>query len=483
MLLQLNEYKGGKIMAKQKFYAVKNGHKIGVFNTWAECQESINGFSGAEFKKFDSEDEAKAYIDGIDIVMDNDIIPRLNEGKVVAFIDGSYDNGKRTYGSGACIFAPNKINIELCSSGKNEKYIELRNIAGEVISALNTIDWAWKNEYDKICIFHDYEGIGKWASGEWKTNNALTSYYKRYIDDKNGIISIEFVKVSGHSNNKYNDRADKLAKSAVFDNKVIRDWAGNSGYIISPVTEEDICELLKKIKEESKGLDFSKKESPNKKCWSVTFNGERIQISLFNNIKMTVQGKKNNLFQIVTTAVVETIQCGDFIQVLRSAYGISIDKAKIDDDYKNKLPTISDKKLPQSIVCLVKQAIVNLSNPARCDSEFSMYTFPALRAVEGVLKYNLSKCEIVMNSFCFDVFTVVNGVYKLKHNYVAKLTSDRILKLENCYNYLHNNRHTLFHFGIIIGDIDVNTRLITTKAEADGIIKDALKIIDENYIL
>ena len=169
--------------------------------------------------------------------------------------------------------------------------------------------------------------------------------------------------------------------------------------------------------------------------------------------------------------------------MLRSAYGISIDKAKIDDDYKNKLPTISDKKLPQSIVCLVKQAIVNLSNPARCDSEFSMYTFPALRAVEGVLKYNLSKCEIVMNSFCFDVFTVVNGVYKLKHNYVAKLTSDRILKLENCYNYLHNNRHTLFHFGIIIGDIDVNTRLITTKAEADGIIKDALKIIDENYIL
>lgn len=470
-------------MATQKFYAVKKGKEIGIFKTWEECQKSINGFSGAEYKKFESEDEATAYIKDIDIVMDNDILPRLNEGKVVAFIDGSYDDGKNAYGSGACIFAPGNVNIELCSSGKNEKYLDLRNIAGEIISALNAIDWAWKNGYDNICIFYDYEGIGKWASGEWKTNTTLSSYYKRYIDDKSGIISIEFIKVNGHSNNKYNDRADKLAKSAIFENKVIRDLGGNSGYIISPVTEENIQGLLNKLKEDCQGLDFSSKHTDTKKCWNVTLNDEKIQISLYNNIKMTVQGKKNNLFQIITTGVVETIQCGDFIQVLSSAYGISINKAKIEDDYKNQLPAISKEVLPQSIVCLIKQSIVNLSNPARTDHEFSMYAFPALRALEGVLKYNLNKCGIAMTSYKFEMFTWQNGKYVLRSDCCSGLTPDKILKIENCYNYLNNNRHTLFHFGVIIGGTDVSTRLLATKAEADSIIKDTLKIIDENYIL
>ena len=90
-----------------------------------------------------------------------------------------------------------------------------------------------------------------------KTKTTLSSYYKRYIDDKNGIISIEFIKVSGHSNNKYNDRADKLAKSAIFENKVIRDLGGNSGYIISPVVEENIVSLLNILKADCQGLDYS----------------------------------------------------------------------------------------------------------------------------------------------------------------------------------------------------------------------------------
>ena len=85
------------------------------------------------------------------------------------------------------------------------------------MAVLNAIDWACKNGYNQISIFYDYEGIGKWATGEWKTKTTLSSYYKRYIDDKKGIISFEFIKVSGHSNNKYNDRADELAKSAIFE--------------------------------------------------------------------------------------------------------------------------------------------------------------------------------------------------------------------------------------------------------------------------
>ena len=51
-------------MAKQKFYAVKKGKNIGVYNTWDECKKQVNGFSGAEYKSFSTFQEAKEYIDG-----------------------------------------------------------------------------------------------------------------------------------------------------------------------------------------------------------------------------------------------------------------------------------------------------------------------------------------------------------------------------------------------------------------------------------
>lgn len=471
-------------MARKKFYAVKKGHSTGVFDSWDECKTAVEGFSGAEYKSFESEDEAMAYIEDVDIVMNNDIIPRLKEGKVVAFTDGSYDATKNKYGSGVCIFAPDHESIELSSWGNNEKYTDLRNVAGEIIAVLNAVDWAWKNGYDQMTVFYDYEGIGKWASGDWRPQTTLSSYYKRYIDEKNEIISIEFVKVSGHSNNTYNDRADKLAQSAVFENKVIRDVGGNSGYIISPASEASISTLLADLKNECEGLDYVFSKSGNKKYWTVSFGAEKTQISLYNDIKMTVQGKKNNLFQLVTTGVIETIQCGDFIQVLRNAYGISIDSAKVDVDYAATLPAISREVLPANISTLIKQAIVNLNNPARSDSEFSMYVFPVLRALEGVLKYNLKKCGITMSSTRFDMFSKgSNGIYMLKPEHLAGLSPEKKLKLEKCYNWFYNNRHTLFHFGIIIGDNDFNTRLLNTKAEADAIIRDTLKIIDENYII
>ncbi|EEU20935.1 ribonuclease H family protein [Lactobacillus mulieris] len=46
-----------------KFYAVKKGRKIGIFRTWDECKEQVNGFSGAEYKSFSNILEASQYLD------------------------------------------------------------------------------------------------------------------------------------------------------------------------------------------------------------------------------------------------------------------------------------------------------------------------------------------------------------------------------------------------------------------------------------
>lgn len=46
-----------------KFYAVKSGRKSNcICNTWNECEKLVKGYSGAEYKSFPTEQEAKDYL-------------------------------------------------------------------------------------------------------------------------------------------------------------------------------------------------------------------------------------------------------------------------------------------------------------------------------------------------------------------------------------------------------------------------------------
>ncbi|XP_054239410.1 ribonuclease H1 [Indicator indicator] len=46
------------------FYAVHKGRRTGVYRTWAECQEQVNKFPSASFKKFATEKDAWAFVRG-----------------------------------------------------------------------------------------------------------------------------------------------------------------------------------------------------------------------------------------------------------------------------------------------------------------------------------------------------------------------------------------------------------------------------------
>jgi ribonuclease HI len=71
------------------------------------------------------------------------------------------------------------------------------------------------NGVKSVEIYHDYEGIGAWADRRWKANNPLTQGYRDFVAEARKTLEIKFVKVKGHSGNKYNDMADRLAKAAL----------------------------------------------------------------------------------------------------------------------------------------------------------------------------------------------------------------------------------------------------------------------------
>ena len=45
-----------------KYYGVKEGKVPGVYREWKECEKQIKGYSGAVYKKFDSEAEARTFV-------------------------------------------------------------------------------------------------------------------------------------------------------------------------------------------------------------------------------------------------------------------------------------------------------------------------------------------------------------------------------------------------------------------------------------
>ena len=195
-------------MAKVKFYAVKNGFKTGIFTSWDECKEAVTGYSGAEYKSFANRDDAIAYING-------ETAPTVetNNDTAIAYVDGSYNIRNEQYGGGAVIFHNGKT-IEWSNNGADKSAASMRNVAGEILASSYAMKYCVENEIPKLDIYFDYEGIEKWCIGEWKAKNIHTKSYKELYNECKAKVDITFHKVKAHSGNKYNDRADTLAKEA-----------------------------------------------------------------------------------------------------------------------------------------------------------------------------------------------------------------------------------------------------------------------------
>ncbi|SFB13478.1 ribonuclease HI [Acetitomaculum ruminis DSM 5522] len=211
-------------MAK-KYYAVKKGRKPGIYESWDQCQKQIKGFSQASFKGFLTYEDALKFMG--DALSDNTLksenkdtlensspLEKCNEQLAIAYVDGSYRDDTKEFSYGAVIFHDKK-EIHLNAKFNDPSLVLMRNVAGEIHGSMAAMDYALKKGCKFLEIFHDYEGIAKWCTGQWQTKKEGTIRYKAFYDKVKDKLDIRFVKVKGHSNDRYNDLADKLAKSAL----------------------------------------------------------------------------------------------------------------------------------------------------------------------------------------------------------------------------------------------------------------------------
>ena len=199
-----------------KVYAVKQGRQTGIFDTWAECQEQIKGFSGAVYKSFTSREDAEKYLgigDGLTqnylfeqpelsepVQKSSDFMDYLETDTCVAYVDGS--NTDSRVGSGVVMI--------FGSATEKEEAVAVRNVAGEINSAMMAMHTAKILGKRKVTIIYDYAGIEQWATGGWSAKTPLAQAYKKFYD--NLSIEVEFVKVKGHTGVEGNEMVDKVAK-------------------------------------------------------------------------------------------------------------------------------------------------------------------------------------------------------------------------------------------------------------------------------
>ena len=202
-------------MKKQKFYAVKNGKKIGVFTTWEDCKKSVHGFTGAIYKSFTNKEDAENYIKQGEEVATQRLAHNNIENcktKYAIYVDGSYNPATKYYGSGLVVVDVEKDEVIKEIAFGNKDHINMRNVTGECMASVTALILANKNNLKEISMFFDYQGIESWALGEWKTKNDFTKWYARKYKELTKDLTVHFFKVKGHIGDKYNEMADVLSK-------------------------------------------------------------------------------------------------------------------------------------------------------------------------------------------------------------------------------------------------------------------------------
>ena len=206
-----------------KFYAVacgKSGNGM-IYNTWDECKKEVIGHKGAIYKSFTSREDAINFIKlhGVEIEIEDEpenVIKTENDTDTAEiYVDGSFNTVKNNFSYGFVVVNNDNVVYEDKGIGYDIDAVALRNVSGEVLGSLNAIRYAIENGFKKVNIYFDYQGIQSWAIGTWKRNNRITQDYHSQIQEMKKEIDINFIKVKGHSGDRFNDRADYLAKKAL----------------------------------------------------------------------------------------------------------------------------------------------------------------------------------------------------------------------------------------------------------------------------
>ena len=310
-----------------KFYAVRKGKKPGIYKTWDECKNQVNGFPGAEYKSFKTKSEANAYM-GLSQPAKN-IAPKITKsGSITLYSDG----GSRNHGNklGQHVKDDDKAAWAylIIKDGKkhyaSDGEFGATNNKMEVLGLVNAlqyiIDQGWQNESINAILDSKYvlDSITKgwlnsWRRRGWKKSDGTIIKNKNEFMQLSALLGqfkhLNFKWTKGHADNSGNNFVDKLLNEKMDDMKLNQP---NKTIVHStfeqPKTEEKSVEEVVKLYAYGKHINASGNQyvdsnGPSVWAYCIDFDDELTSNSGgmkgINNSKMQLLSVINGLKKLV----------------------------------------------------------------------------------------------------------------------------------------------------------------------------------------
>lgn len=104
-----------------------------------------------------------------------------------------------------------------------EQFCSMRNVGGEILAAWYALKLLitgmkqsenFKETEHNIELIYDYEGVGKWVSGEWAAKKPATRWYRDWVHRFEAMypnVHLKFTWTKGHAGDDGNEIADAVA--------------------------------------------------------------------------------------------------------------------------------------------------------------------------------------------------------------------------------------------------------------------------------
>ena len=201
----------------------------GIYDTWDACRAAVSGMAGARFQGVSSRAVAEAMLSGDGL--------RLEPG-TYAFVDGNAMGGigvvlVEQEGSGPASVRELATTVYdvfgragIPSLDTRSKITAATDSLHNILAELGALHAALQEVApgSALTVVHDYEGVGAWIEGRWKTKNPMVAEVvaaSRALIDGRGL-RVRFRHQRGHESTfagrndfaAYNARADTLATAA-----------------------------------------------------------------------------------------------------------------------------------------------------------------------------------------------------------------------------------------------------------------------------
>ncbi len=326
-------------------------------------------------------------------------------------------------------------------------------------------------------------------------NNILSKEFQHSIEDKpNNLKILKFIKtgakqaqlniyenLDGTTTLHYavgqNQELSKKIAEDIVSISSIKEFKAHSFYIKS-IRDVDFDAFLEIIVEYGNKIADERCEGNRRLLTLRGKQGDKIVVIKHNNNAFQVQGKPMLLFNEIIEVLSDFMTFEEIIKEQLKFYETNLTAADIRGEMEAKLPNICNL-LEDKLKVIITPSLALQKIDIELE-DYSAFTYPILRSIEGVLKQIFLKYgkEVDYKKGVGEYLIKEQGVYILDKEFKNEINNPAIeSKICNLYKYYNMHRHSLFHV-----DDDIISSKVISLQEANNIITTSLSVIDECYI-